>query len=91
MLRNDYFLYSIVWLLLVMLTFAAWVIGHQAPIAIDGPPLPIAASILGLAFVKVAMIMAIFMDLRVGPFGLITLAATWIVIECAALLALIAQ
>lgn len=91
MTNKDTVVYTAVWLLLVLSTLGAWVIGHQAPITVHAPPMAIAGGILGLAFLKVAMVMAVFMDLRIAPMRLIALAAAWIVIECGVLVILITR
>lgn len=89
--RRDYLLYTAAWLALVLLTLAAFGIGHQAPVRVEGPPLTIAAGILGLAFLKVTIVMGVFMDLRAAPLRLIGIALAWVVIECTLLVALIAR
>lgn len=90
-MARDYVLYTATWLLLVILTCASWVIGHHAPIGVAGPSLVVAASILSLAFVKVGMVMGVFMDLRAAPYPLVAVAAGWLVVECALLVACISR
>jgi len=90
-MSRDHVFYTAVWLLLVGFTLAAYAIGHQAPVTIAGPPLAIAAGILGIAFLKVAMVMAVFMDLRRAPFPLIAIALAWIMAESVLLVTLLSR
>ena len=71
------------WLLLVLATLVSW------ESAREDVPLRLATSaVLAIAFVKVRCIGLEFMELRTAPLPLRVIFEAWVVVVCAALLAL---
>ena len=69
------------WLALCAVTLVSLTIGGSAGAAAG-------AAVLGIAFAKAAVVMAVFMDLRTAPPALKVLAASWLAAVLGALLAI---
>jgi hypothetical protein len=79
------------WLLLSAATLLATFLGHQSDGAAVRLVPTMAAGILLIAFVKVGLVMAYFMELRWAPYALVATAAAWVIVECSLLIGLFAR
>ena len=76
---------SFVWLLLVLATLLSWGMGHG--VGLDDPA-HIRATVIIVAFIKVRLVILDFMEIRHAPLAMRATAEAWILLVCAALLAL---
>lgn len=74
-----------VWLALMAATLLSWALGVRAPV---GEQALATAAVMVIAFVKVRFVGLYFMELRHAPSWLRLAFEAWVVIACAAVLAL---
>lgn len=74
---------SIVWLGLVVATGASWWMGTGT-----GNPRHVTTAVIIVALVKTRFVLRYFMEVRLAPAVLKYLADAWVVLVCAAILAL---
>jgi len=77
-----------VWALLVAVTLLSSQIGGAGGLARLGSAALVSVAVLGIAFAKVGMVMATFMDLARAPLALRVLVGVWLAGALGALLAI---
>ena len=81
---------TITWMLLVAMTLFSTEAGGTGGASWFGSAAVVTVAVLGIAFVKVWLVMFTFMEVRGAPLGLRVLATGWLVVALAVLLAIYA-
>jgi hypothetical protein len=58
---------TLVWMLLVAVTFASWWLGARGEIGRLEPNLPVTAGVVAIALVKIRLVVWHFMEVRTAP------------------------
>lgn len=82
---------AVVWLLLIIVTLLSAMIGGAHGFAATGHGAEATFAVLGIAFAKVWLVMAHFMDVRGAPQALKLICAAWLIAVLTILLAVYAK
>ncbi|MGU3650112.1 cytochrome C oxidase subunit IV family protein [Mycolicibacterium sp. A43C] len=76
-----------VWIVLSVVTVVTWLLGHEPKFGRHAT-IAIALAILGIAFVKVYLIIRHFMEVRMAPLWLRIVSGGWLVMLAGSIVAL---